>query len=91
MGNVIENRARVELEPLGPGAPGPAEGWLVYQVRVVAAEDIAGYPNLLAADLPRQLQALVRVTAADRLGAAARWRVEASLVGPGRLRVEAAY
>jgi hypothetical protein len=90
MGNAIENRARVELEPLGPPAPGPAEGWQVYQVQVVAAEDVAGYPNLLAADLPRRLEALVPTTVADRLGGRTRWQVEASLVGPGRMRVEAA-
>ena len=89
MGNAIENRARVELEPLGPPAPGPAEGWQVYQVRVVAAEDVAGYPNLLAADLPRRLEALVPTTVADRLGGRGRWQVEASLVGPGQMRVEA--
>ena len=90
MGNAIENRARVELEPLGPPEPGPADGWQVYQVQVVAAEDVAGYPNLLAADLPRRLEALVPTTVADRLGARARWLVVASLVGPGRMRVEAA-
>jgi hypothetical protein len=90
VGNAIENRARVELEPLGPPEPGPADGWQVYQVQVVAAEDVAGYPNLLAADLPRRLEALVPTTVADRLGARARWLVVASLVGPGRMRVEAA-
>ena len=89
MVNVRENRARVELEPLGPPAPGPAEGWQVYQVRVQSAADVEGYPNLLTADLPRQLEALVPPTVADRLAAASRWQVEASLVGPGRLRVEA--
>ena len=89
MANVLENRALVELELLSPPAPGPAEGWQVYQVRVDAADDVAGYPNLLAADLPRQLEALVPTTVADRLAVASRWRVEASLVGPGRMRVEA--
>ena len=89
MGNAIENRARVELEPLGPPEPGPAEGWQVYQVQVVAAEDVAGYPNLLAADLPRELEALVPAELADRVGPAAPWRVAASLVAPGRIRVEA--
>ena len=89
MGNVVENRARVVLEPLGPPVPGPAAGWQVYQVRVVAAEDVGGYPNLLADGLPRQLEALVPAALADKLGAAARWQVEVSLVGPGRMRVEA--
>ncbi len=90
MVSVRENRARVELEPLGPPAPGPAEGWRVYRVRVTAADDVPGYPNLLAADLPRQLEALVPTALADRLGGASRWLVEASLVGPGRMRVESA-
>jgi len=89
MVNVRENRARVELEPLGPPLPGPAEGWLLYQVRVDTGGDIEGYVNLLAEELPRQLEALVPTTVADQLGAAPRWLVEASLVGPGRLRVEA--
>jgi hypothetical protein len=87
--NVPENRARVEVEPLGPPSPGPAEGWQVYPVRVHLAHDVEGYRNLLAADLPRQLEALVPTTVADRLRTASRWRVQASLVGPGRLRVEA--
>lgn len=90
MVSVRENRARVELEPLGPPAPGPAEGWQVYQVRVDAAGDVEGYPNLLAADLPRQVEALVPTAVAKQLAAADRWRVEASLSGPGRIRVEAA-
>ena len=90
MVSVRENRAWVQLERLGPPAPGPAEGWQVYRVRVYAAEDVAGYPNLLAADLPRELEALVPDAVADRLGAQPRWQVEASLVGPGRLRVEVA-
>jgi hypothetical protein len=89
MGNVRENRARVELELLSPPAPGPAEGWLVYRVRIDAARDVEGYPNLLAANLPRELEALVPTVLADQLGTAARWQVAASLVGPGRMRVEA--
>ena len=90
MPNVRENRARVELEPLGPPRPGPAAGWQVYQVRVDAADDVEGYPNLLAADLPRQLEALVPTSVAEQLAATDRWRVEASLASPGRIRVEAA-
>jgi hypothetical protein len=90
MVNVPENRARVQLERLGPPAPGPAVGWQVYQVRVDAADDVPGYRNLLATDLPRVLEVLVPAALADRLGGQSRWRVEASLVGPGRLRVEAA-
>jgi hypothetical protein len=88
MGNVLENRAVVDAVPLsGPGS-GPAEGWLVCRVRVDAARGVEGYPNLLAADLPRELDALVPTALADQLGTA-RWQVVASLVGPGRLRVEA--
>lgn len=88
MGNVIENRAWVELEVLGAPAPGPAEGWQVYPVRVDAAADVEGYPNLLAADLPRRLEALVPPALAVQLAGTPRWSVEASLVGPGRMRVE---
>lgn len=90
MANVIENRALVDLQPLTPPAPGPADGWVVCRVRVDAAGDVAGYPNLLAAKLPRELDALVPTAVADQLGPAPRWQVEASLVGPGRLRVEGA-
>ncbi len=89
MVNVRENRARVELEPLGPPTPGPAEGWVVYPVRVDTAADVEDYPNLLATDLPRELEALVPTSIAGRLAATVRWRVEASLVAPGRMRVEA--
>jgi hypothetical protein len=88
MGNTIENRAVVDVVPLSGPAAGPAEGWLVYRVRVDTAYDVAGYPNLLTADLPRELEALVPTALADRLGAAAPWRVTVSLVGPGRIRVE---
>jgi hypothetical protein len=89
VGNVVENRAVVDLVPLTAPAPGPAAAWLVYRVRVVAAHDVEGYPNLLAADLPRELEALVPTGLADQLGPAARWQVAASLVAPGRIRVEA--
>lgn len=89
MANVIENRAVVELVPLGPTTPGPAQGWLVGPVRVERAEDVPGWPNLLSAELPRELEALIPVAVAVEFGTAPRWRVEASLVGPGRIRVEA--
>ena len=89
MGNVRANRAVVDAVPLGPPAAGPAAGWLVYRVRVDAARDVEGYPNLLATDLPRELEALVPTALADQLGTAARWPVMAALVGPGRIRVEA--
>jgi hypothetical protein len=86
--NVIENRARVHLQPLTPLARGPAEGWHVCRVMVDASEDVEGYPNLLGSDLPRELDALVPAAVVDELGSAPRWQVEASLVAPGRLRVE---
>ena len=89
MVNVPENRARVQLELLGPPAPGPGVGWQVYPVRVEAADDVEGHRNLLAGDLPRELEALVPPALADRVAGASRWQVEASLVGPGRLRVDA--
>ncbi len=88
MVNVIENRAQVQLRPLSPPEPGPSAGWLVCQVEVATAADVEGYPNLLGTDLPRQLQALVRESVVTDLGAVDLWPVEASLVGPGRLRVE---
>jgi hypothetical protein len=88
MGNVVENRAVVDVVPLSGPAAGPAEGWLLCRVRVDTAYDVAGYPNLLTADLPRELEALVPTALADRLGVAVPWRVTASLVGPGRIRVE---
>ena len=55
-------------------------GWTV--------SDVEGYPNLLAADLPRELEALIPAAVLDELEQTDRWQVEASLVGPGRLRVE---
>jgi len=88
MGNVVENRAVVDVLPLSGPAAGPAEGWRVYRVRVDTAYDVAGYPNLLTADLPRELEALVPPALADRLGTDTPWRVTASLVGPGRIRIE---
>ena len=88
MVNVIENRARVELRPLTPPDLGPAESWRVCRVVVDASSDVEGYPNLLAADLPRELEALIPAAVLDELAQADRWLVEASLVGPGRLRVE---
>jgi hypothetical protein len=86
--NVIENRARVELRPLTPPARGPAENWRVCKVMVDESSDVEGYPNLLAADLPRELEALIPAAVLGELETADRWRVEASLVAPGRLRVE---
>jgi hypothetical protein len=86
--NVIENRARVSLQPLTPLAPGPVEGWHVCRVLLDASDEVEGYPNLLGSDLPRELDAMIPATVVDQLGSALRWQVEASLVAPGRLRVE---
>jgi hypothetical protein len=86
--NVVENRARVELQPLTPLASGPSEGWHLCQVIVDASDPVEGYPNLLGTDLPRELEAMIPAAVADELGSSPRWRVEASLVAPGRLRVE---
>jgi hypothetical protein len=90
MVNVPENRTRVQLELLGPPAPGPDPGWQVYPVRVETADPVEGYRNLLAADLPREVEALVPAAVAARFADGSRWRVEVALVGPGRIRVEAA-
>jgi hypothetical protein len=86
--NVVENRARVELQPLTPLAPGPSEGWQVCQVMVDAADPVEGYPNLLGSGLPREFEAMIPAAVVKELGAAPRWQLEASLVAPGRLRVE---
>ena len=86
--NVMENRARVQLQPLTPLAPGPSEGWRVCRVMVDASDAVAGYPNLLSSGLPRELEAMIPAAVVEKLGSAPRWRVEASLVAPGRLRVE---
>lgn len=88
MVNVIENRAEVRLIPLDPPGPGPGEGWMICRVRVEASTDVEGYPNLLASGLPRECQALMREGAWAELGDQDQWQVEASLVAPGRLRVE---
>jgi hypothetical protein len=86
--SAVENRAVVELRPVGPPTPGPTPDWLVRQVVVESSRDVEGYPNLLAAGLPREMKALVRTSMIADLGAADRWRVEASLVGPNQLRIE---
>jgi hypothetical protein len=86
--NVVENRARVELQLLTTLAPGPSEGWHLCQVMVDTSDPVEGYANLLGSDLPRELEALIPAAVADELGSAPRWLVEASLVAPGRLRVE---
>ena len=86
--SAVENRAVVELRPIVPPVPGPNQDWLIYQVVVESASEVAGYPNLLATGLPREMKALVRTSMIADLGAADLWRVEASLVGPNQLRIE---
>lgn len=88
MVNVVENRAQVALRPLSTPTPGPAEGWLVCPVSISESSDVDGYPNLLAADLPREVQALIKVSTLEDLAGVDRWLVVASLVAPGRLRIE---
>ena len=45
MGNVVENWAVVDVVPLSGPAAGPAEGWLVYRVRVDAATTSGATPT----------------------------------------------
>ena len=71
-----------------PFAPGPSEGWRVCQVQVDASDPVEGYPNLLGSELPRRLEALIPAEVVDQLDPGQPWTVEASLVAPGRLRVE---
>ena len=95
MVNVAENRAVVACRLVGVAEPGPQEGWWSVPVSVEAAEDVEGYPNLLAAELPREMSALVPAELFDpdllnaRLTGQENWWVEAELVGPHRLRVRA--
>ena len=88
MVQVVENRSVVVLIPLSTPAPGPGPGWSTCRVRVSAADPVEGYPNLLGATLPRDLDALVREEAAVVLFGEHPVRAVACLVGPGRLRVE---
>lgn len=90
MVQVIENRSVVLLTPLSGLAPGPDEGWFSCRVRVDEAADVDGYPNLLGATLPRELEALVPQAAAWVIIVEQPVRAVACLAGPGRLRVEEA-
>jgi hypothetical protein len=88
--SVIENRSIVEMQPLTPPEPVASDGWLTCQVMVSDSTDVPGYPNLLAADLPRRMRALLRRGELADFDGEGSWRAEASLVGPGQLRVERA-
>ncbi|MDQ7993050.1 MAG: hypothetical protein AAGC63_15990 [Propionicimonas sp.] len=90
MVQVVENRSVVVLTPLSALEPGPAPGWVTCHVRVDEAAPVADYPNLLAADLPRELDALVPEAVASLVLVWQPVRLLASLAGPGMLRVEAA-
>lgn len=90
MVQVIENRSVVLLTPLSALAPGPGEGWFSCRVRVDEAAEVEGYPNLLGATLPRELDALVPQAAAWVITVEQQVRAVACLAGPGRLRVEEA-
>lgn len=88
MSQVVENRAVVTLTVVGETSEGPAPGWRTMRVRVDAAADVEGYPNLLASDLPREFEALAPPEVALDAASAEPARVCASLAGPGRLRIE---
>ena len=89
MVNVRENRARVELEPLGPADPRTARAGWSTRCGSTPPPTSRTTPTCWPTDLPRELEALVPTSIAGRLAATVRWRVEASLVAPGRMRVEA--
>ena len=88
MSQAVENRSRVVLEPLAEPAAGPDPGWMRCRVVVSQAADVEGYPNLLAGDLPREMEALIPTDEAAALtaGVGPHERL-ASLVGPRTLRV----
>lgn len=86
MSQVIENGSVVTLDV--ESAPAVREdGWSMCDVRVTEAHEVTGLPELLGAALPRALTALVPPALADRFTIGARLRAEASLAGPGILRV----
>ena len=88
MGNVVENRAVVDVVPLSRAGRRAGGG--------LAGLPGAGGRRVRRRRLPEpagrrpapELEALVPPALADRLGTAGPWRVTASLVGPGRMRVE---
>ena len=52
----VENRSRVQFTALCAPTDGPSPGWMRCRVRITAAADVDGYPNLLADDLPREME-----------------------------------
>ena len=88
MVQAVENRSVVVLVPLSPLQPGPGPGWATCRVRLDEAAPVEGYPNLLGATVPRELDALGPDAAAAQGGPEQPVTALASLVGPGRLRVE---
>jgi len=89
MVHVIENRSLVMLTPLSMPEGGPSPGWVTCRARVDEASEVEGYPNLLGATLPREVDALVPEAQAGSLVVDRPVQLIACLVGPGRLRVEA--
>lgn len=88
MSQVVENRSLVVLEPLAAPTAGPNPGWMRCPVLVSKAADVAGYPNLLASELPREMEALIPTVEAAALTAADGPHERlASLVAPRTLRV----
>ena len=85
MSQVAENRARVTVVALERGTAGRSPGWVTQRVRVTEASDIADEMNLLGSDLPREFTALVPDSTTLAPGDVV--QLEASLVGPGRLRI----
>ena len=90
MVKVAENRADVICRVRGTAEAGPQEGWWSVPVLVEKAADFEGYPNLLGADLPREMIALVPAKLFDEgLSELETWWLEAEMVGPRRLLVRA--
>ena len=90
MVQVVENRSLVLLTSLSVPEAGPSPGWVTCRARVDEADDVEGYPNLLGATLPREVDALVPEAQATVILVHVPVRLLACLVGPGRVRVEAA-
>jgi len=90
MVQVIENRSLVVLTPLSAPEDGPSPGWVTCRARVDEASEVEGYPNLLGSTLPREVEALVPQTQTRWIVVDVPVRLVACLVGPGRVRVEAA-
>lgn len=87
MSSAVENRSKVLLTALSPLVDGPSPAWKRCRVLVTAAAEVEGYPNLLAAELPRELDALLPAEDAVVLSSEAGPHERlASLVAPHTLR-----